>query len=231
VFLNVVINQSEETVSYRETCDPDDDEVFTQLFTNQAGCDSIHKIIPVYPSSSELPVASFYPNPVEVMLPDGIVTLNDNSQNANFFEWDFGDGSGYQTTESPLTHQYDQPGVYNIQLTVFNELGCADSINAVIIVKEDFNLYVPNAFTPDNDDYNNVFLPIVNGDFDIYSYRLLIFNRWGEVLFESNDAEIGWDGAYGGEIVATGTYIWQITLNKQSRDEPSIYRGHVTLLK
>jgi gliding motility-associated-like protein len=66
---------------------------------------------------------------------------------------------------------------------------------------------------------------------DIYGYQLLIFNRWGEILFESNDAEFGWDGTYGGNIVQDGTYIWKIRYKVIGVDKPQEIIGHVNVIR
>jgi gliding motility-associated-like protein len=91
--------------------------------------------------------------------------------------------------------------------------------------------YVPNTFTPDGNLFNQSFLPIFTAGFDPYGYNLIIFNRWGEVIFESNNAAVGWDGTYGGKICQDGTYLWQISFKELGRDKRQIIRGHVNLLR
>lgn len=75
-----------------------------------------------------------------------------------------------------------------------NVNGCPDTAYAVIIVKEEAIYYVPNAFTPDGDEFNQAFTPIFSTGVDPYNYNMKVFNRWGEVIFESNDLSVGWDG-------------------------------------
>jgi gliding motility-associated-like protein len=91
--------------------------------------------------------------------------------------------------------------------------------------------YVPNTFTPDGDKFNNTFLPVFTSGFDPYDYKLLIFNRWGEVLFESNNAAVGWDGTYGGQMMQDGVYIYQIEFKEEFTDYRHVLRGHVNLLR
>ena len=68
--------------------------------------------------------------------------------------------------------------------------------------------------------------------FDIYDYELLIFNRWGEVIFESRNPNIGWDGKFNGKLMQDGTYVWKITIRTtESKREKKSYYGHVNLLK
>ncbi|MNE77903.1 hypothetical protein D3C80_1742600 [compost metagenome] len=81
---------------------------------------------------------------------------------------------------------------------------CIDSAWATVEVLDELIYYVPNTFTPDGDEYNNIFLPVFNNSFDKQSYTMLIFNRWGEVLFESHDLSVGWDGTYMGALCKKG---------------------------
>jgi gliding motility-associated-like protein len=123
------------------------------------------------------------------------------------------------------------PGFYPVTLVAFNEFGCSDTAALSIQLIEEPLIYVPNSFTPNFDGTNDVFLPIIGSGIDIYTYRLLIFNRWGEVIFESLNKEVGWDGTYGGKIMQDGVYIWKITYNSPDNEEEYEYVGHVTLIK
>jgi gliding motility-associated-like protein len=91
---------------------------------------------------------------------------------------------------------------------------------------------VPNAFTPDGDLYNESFLPVFTAGVDPYDYHLTIFNRWGEILFESYNLEVGWDGHFGGGgLVEDGVFIWQLEFGEKISDKKQTHRGHVTVLK
>ncbi|MBL7942451.1 MAG: gliding motility-associated C-terminal domain-containing protein [Flavobacteriales bacterium] len=93
-------------------------------------------------------------------------------------------------------------------------------------------VWVPNAFTPDNDGRNDYFLPIVNGA-DPEDYKLLIFDRWGIEIFESEKIDEAWIGdVLGGDYYAQdGVYIWRIELKKLSDGEEKVFTGHVTLIR
>ena len=94
--------------------------------------------------------------------------------------------------------------------------------------------YVPNSFTPNVDGTNETFKPIITSGFYKGSDNLKIFNRWGEVVFESFDPDIGWDGTYGvGKYypVQDGTYTWKITLRLLQNEDANVYVGHVNVLK
>ena len=93
----------------------------------------------------------------------------------------------------------------------------------------------PNTFTPDDDNFNQTFQPIFTSGFDPYDYTLLIFNRWGEIIFESHDAKVGWNGSYGSggeiEMVQDGVYTWKIEFKVTRNDERKVAIGHVNILR
>jgi gliding motility-associated-like protein len=145
--------------------------------------------------------------------------------------WNFGDSSGGSTNSNP-THTFpEETGSYYVTLVVSNINGCVDSISQLIIVENEVVYYVPNTFTPDGDLFNETFKPIFTSGFDIYQFHLTIFNRWGEIIFESFNSDIGWDGTYGGNICPDGVYIWQITYKEVGRDKRNEIRGHLNLLR
>jgi gliding motility-associated-like protein len=92
-------------------------------------------------------------------------------------------------------------------------------------------IHVPNTFTPDDDEYNPVFVPVLPEGIEVEDYTLYIFNRWGEILFESHDYQIGWDGSYHGETAKEGVYTWMIQLVGGPRREHLRFEGHVNLLR
>ena len=98
---------------------------------------------------------------------------------------------------------------------------------------EDVLYFVPNSFTPDGDDYNQTFKPVFTTGFDPYAYGLYIFDRWGEMIFESHDASVGWSGTYGvgNEIVQDGTYVWVIEFKATQSGQRKKINGHVNVLR
>ena len=155
----------------------------------------------------------FTPNPYEISSIDPTVFFSNGSLGADDYHWSFGDGTTSTVTNPNHTYPADQAGEYEVQLIAYSPAGCTDTARAVITVIEDIIFYVPNTFTPDNDDFNEVFQPIFTSGFDPFDFHLMIFNRWGEVVFESYDASVGWDGTYSVEsdrIVRDGTYVWKI---------------------
>ena len=100
-----------------------------------------------------------------------------------------------------------------------------------IYIKDELIFYVPNTFTPDGNKINATFQPVFSTGFDPYNYTLIIFNRWGELIFESHNSEIGWDGTYGDELMQDGTYTWKITyLIKETLEKKEIF-GHVNIMR
>ena len=92
--------------------------------------------------------------------------------------------------------------------------------------------YIPNTFTPDGDSFNEEFKPQFTAGLDIYDYHMMIFNRWGELVFESYDANFGWDGSFGGMgLVEDGVYIYKIEFGDTMSDKRHYVDGHITVLK
>lgn len=195
------------------------------------GC-SYSTNIPNYICVLEPPIAAFSANPTYLTSVSTESHFTNESIGANFYSWDFGDGSG--STETDPIHKFPDPTEeYTITLTAYSAEGCLDTAMLTIRVEETVLFYVPNAFTPDKDQYNEVFKPIFSTGFDPFNYKLLIFNRWGEVLFESNDPDVGWSGKYGinGNIVKEGVYVWKIIFKRKADGGEEMHVGHVSLLK
>lgn len=153
--------------------------------------------------------------------------FTDLSQNATTWNWDFGDGST-STLQHPK-HTYQQTGIYTVKLVTTNSGMCIDSIIKIVEVKPEFTFYVPNAFTPNGDDLNDVF----NGKgSEIIEFEMLIFDRWGNQIFKTIDLNEGWNGrANGGsDIAQKDVYVYQIRLRDFS-GKPHFYNGHVSLVR
>jgi gliding motility-associated-like protein len=178
-----------------------------------------------------VPEALFSYAPQEITIDNPIVEFTNSSINASTYEWDFDDDSPLSIVEHPL-HQFpEEPGEYLITLWAYNGV-CVDSIQQLIEVKDVLIFYVPNVMTPDGDQFNESFQPVFTSGFDPFNFHMTIFNRWGEVIFESFDATKGWNGHYGdGGLVDDGVYIWQIEFKETMSDKRHKHRGHVTVLK
>lgn len=182
----------------------------------------------VYPN----PIADFSMTPTDLETSNTFVNFFNNSYGAVDYYWDFSDGSFGSSAENP-THVFpdEEAAYYEVFLIALNSDGCRDTTSRTVHVGEDLIYYVPNAFSPDGDEFNNVFKPVLTTGFDVNSYHLWIYNRWGELIFESLNYEEGWDGTYHNEKLLDGTYIWKIKVKHKSNDKKTELEGHVTLLK
>jgi gliding motility-associated-like protein len=180
------------------------------------------KIIEVH----SLPVINFEPVPKNIYIPDDALRCYNYTSGGDTYVWNFGDGG--TSTEFNATHTYSDTGSYDITLIVTTKNQCVDTLtipNAVLVLNTS-QIKFPSGFTPNpngssggrynRSDYSNdVFYPIVIvGDID--NYKMQIFNRWGVLLFESNDINIGWDGYYKGKLMMEDVYIYRVTGNYNS---------------
>jgi subtilisin-like proprotein convertase family protein len=184
----------------------------------------------------DYPIASFTPSSNELSTLNTEVYFDNTTTGASTYSWTFGVDDDGSTVENPIyTFPNDVTGQYEVILIATSPLGCTDTATTIIQVYEELLFYVPNTFTPDIDIHNPVFLPIFTSGFDPYNYNLMIFNRWGEVIFESNDPEVGWNGSYGNngeiEMVQDGVYTWKIEFKVTRNDERKRVVGHVNLIR
>lgn len=192
------------------------------------GAATISNYIMVYEQAE----AAFSFSPQIIDIDDTEVEFNNQSQNADTYQWDFGDTTPYVYLVNP-THIYPiAPNQYLVTLIATNSGMCPDTAQQLVTIQDVIIFYVPNVFTPDHDEFNEGFHPVFTSGFDPYDYHLTIFNRWGEIIFESYNAEYGWDGTYSNQgLVEDGVYIWQIEFKENMSDKRHTHRGHVTVLK
>lgn len=178
----------------------------TLIVQSDAGCeDSISKNLQIY----HLPKAEFeyYPYSASTLNPEIIFT--NKSVDAIPLLWDFGDGRD-TTIENPI-HVFSNPGIYEVMLTVLDTNNCMDSISHSITVYYDFLLYVPNSFSPNKDGKNEVFIPKGLRMAKYKSYTFVVYDRWGEEVFKTNDVGDGWSG----ENAIAGKYAWVIIIEDE----------------
>lgn len=176
------------------------------------------------------PEADFVYNPANPDVNNPTVEFDNTSIGGTYYTWNFGVYASSSEKNPTITFP-SNPETYPVQLVAINEYGCTDTATSVVVVDDVTLFYIPNAFTPDGDAHNQTFKPIMTSGFDPYDYNLKIFNRWGEIIFESNNAQVGWDGTFQGQLVQDGTYIWQIEFKESMSDKRRNYSGHVNLLK
>ncbi len=204
--------------------------IYTVTGTNIFGCSSTAIAnVTVF----DLPIADFTILDLNLTTVTPGTGFDNLSTGAVAYEWSFGDGSGISNDFEPY-HEFptSEPGSYEIILTAFSADGCIAERVKYVYVTPDYTIYVPNTFTPDRNGVNEIFKPVLEG-FDENDYTLYIFNRWGELVFESHDMEFGWDGSYSqlNEDVQDGVFTWKIEAGIKHSSDSKIFVGHVSILK
>jgi gliding motility-associated-like protein len=200
---------------------------------NAYGCKSnqtIEHLIQVFPK----PTAAFIPNPNTVSIINPVIQFNNISELNATNHWSFDDGDS-SLLVSPI-HKFPEVGSYLVQLLVTSDKGCVDTAVYSVMIRDEFTVYVPNAITIDQDGKNEVFF--INGtNISDKNFLLNIYDRWGEIIYQTNKfnpdnpAQYGWDGrAKGGDYVPVGTYTWLvhfIDMNGVSHEKT----GSVTVIR
>lgn len=178
------------------------------------------------------PSAFFTASPTELENSTETVTFTNGTSGASTFNWNFGDSTS--STDLSPTHVYENiSGNFNIVLTASTPLGCSDSYSVVINYVDNTVFYIPNSFTPDADEFNQTWGPVFTKGFDPYNFELYIYNRWGEVIWESHDAKARWGGDFGkkGTDVPAGVYTFKIRYKPTSTDEKVTVKGNINLIR
>ncbi|MEN9699631.1 MAG: hypothetical protein RLZZ301_829 [Bacteroidota bacterium] len=199
--------------------------------SNQYGCiDTAQSTVTVYPS----PIATIVADPLVLTSDNPTVNFSNVSSNAAVSVWNFDDGSSSSET-SEASFDYTFPFVedqdYTVSLIVTSPEGCIDQTQVLIQIKGGTIYYVPNAFTPDGDELNNVFTPVFTSGFDPLTYHFEIYNRWGELVFESADPKAGWDGNMNYIDAPDGVYSYKINFTTSGKMEAQHIEGHVVLMR
>lgn len=185
----------------------------TNSTSGQSAMITKEMIIEAYPR----PVAQFETKPEVINVPGGIIYTSNRSFRATSFLWDFGDGN--TSSETQPQHTYTTEGEYTIKLIAFNQYNCTDTTtvdNAVKAIKGG-QVLIPNAFSPNTSGStgnspgagkNDVFMPLMRG---VTEFELLIFNRWGTLMFQTRDQQYGWDGYFQGKLCPQDVYVYKLT--------------------
>jgi len=172
-----------------------------------------------------LPVADFTYSPKVTNLFNGRIEFTDLSQYAVSWLWDLGDGAT-TITQSPV-HYYNEIGEYKIKLTVTNIAGCVDQYEQVVVINP---FYIPNAFTPNADGINDYFFD-AGYVLDVNSYKINIFNRWGQRVYEGDNYNNFWNGYdKSGNKSPEGVYVYTIAVTTKGGKEHK-FQGTVTLVR
>jgi gliding motility-associated-like protein len=174
-----------------------------------------------------VPQAGFSVSPAEFFIDEPLISLINTANLYETGEYIFGTGEIYDISTMSYNFNVPDSGNYMITQIVYTETGCVDTATAWVHVNLAPTLYVPNAFTPDQDGENDEWIPVASG---FKSITVRIFNRWGEVVFETNDLTNKWDGTYFGLPCQVGVYTWSI-YGRDENDELIIKHGHVSLVR
>jgi gliding motility-associated-like protein len=174
------------------------------------------------------PVAAFDATPTITTIDNPIVVFQDQSSNVDTWQWNFDDGN--TSIQNNPTNIYTAMGDYLVTLIVSNNAGCSDTTQKTIQITDEFTFYAPNAFSPNGDAHNELFMPSGKG-WSRDGFELLIFNRWGEEIFASSDLKKAWDGKDANQnFVVQGVYIWKVKL-QDTTGKTHTYKGAVTLIQ
>ncbi len=195
--------------------------------TSDSGCVSIlskNNYITVYPK----PDAVFTVQPQTASITNPVVSFTNLSVGADYWNWNFS-GADTSSLYNPAPHTYADTGIYTITLITSTQFNCLDTAYQTVIIEPDFLFYIPNAFTPDGDGINDSFTG--KGIF-IKDFEMRIFDRWGNLIFFSNDIRKPWDGKanHGSEIAQRDVYIYSFKVT-DFKSVKHIYKGVVTLVR
>jgi len=204
----------------------------TMTVTSNEGCSDVVTMpafITVYPT----PVAAFTFDPLNTTEFDPEINFYNQSLLGNTYDWNFGEIVSLQNTSVDVNpmHAYQGPGLYNVFLEVTSVDGCIDTVSHTVYIEPEFAIYVPNAFSPNVDGRNEFFFPQGIG-IDEERYNMYIYDRWGELIFETNNLNKGWDGTGKGKstTVQEDTYIWKISAYDLKNTKHNL-TGHVTVVR
>jgi gliding motility-associated-like protein len=149
---------------------------------------------------------------------------------SGLFDWVV---EGDTIQDNSLPYVWNNVGFYTISVsqTVNGCVSNEEQANIAIQECPQELIYIPNTFTPDGDAFNNIWLPIFTDGFDVYDYNLLVFNRWGETIFESYNHTVGWDGTYNNKMCFDGIYVWRIMYGSEYDDSRKMITGHLTIMR
>ncbi|MBL4651301.1 MAG: gliding motility-associated C-terminal domain-containing protein, partial [Flavobacteriales bacterium] len=195
---------------------------------------AIQEYIDIYP----IPIASFTVDPGSTTLLDPYLEVNASTSIGvdSLYSWDFNDPFNIASAYGMFaSHSYSDTGTYRIALDVVNVHGCHDYDTLEFVVKPDFAIYAPNAFTPDDDGTNDGF-KLFGVGVDEDNFELSIYDRWGELIFYTQDFNAVWDGYVKGtdKLAPNDVYIWKAFVKpftSSDSAEPKEFIGSVTVVR
>ncbi|TND08519.1 MAG: PKD domain-containing protein [Bacteroidetes bacterium] len=198
--------------------------------TDGNGCTgsiTMPNLITVHP----LPVAGFMASPIETTILSPNITFTPTCQNCDSTVYFMGNPDSIVITNNQFTYTFTDSGTFVITQVVYTQYGCTDQTDIVVIIKPDFIIYVPNAFSPNGDGVNEVFMPVGEG-IDPENFNMWIYDRWGNMIYNTNDLYKGWNGKVQGqpEISQIDAYVWKIQCKDRAGNKHT-YIGHLSMIK
>jgi gliding motility-associated-like protein len=193
------------------------------------GC-RVERYFPDWITIKEGPDADFDFEPENPTINQSTVAFFDRSTDAVSWQWQFGDGA-VVFNQNPV-HTYQDTGLYEIELVVSHPNSCRDTMIRTIDIEPKITFFMPNAFTPNGDGNNDDFKGKGTFTRAMRNFSLSIWNRWGGLIFETNDPDEGWNGRKNnvGDLLPQGVYIYQLQYTGP-RGEVIREKGFATLVK
>jgi gliding motility-associated-like protein len=194
------------------------------MVTSAHGCKDTFALpaaVQVYPSPQA--GLKITPSDTSIFYPD--ISAQDQSSGAISCFVDWGDGT---VNDCNSKHSYSKPGTYKVMQVVENASGCYDTAYSDVLIRPEFVFWMPNAFTPNGNDINDIFKPKLIG---VHDYNFLIFDRWGEKIFETHNSEDGWNGFFKGKLCSNDVYVYKIFFRDDVKNDFHQYIGRVTLVR
>lgn len=200
------------------------------VVTNNEGC--VDSVTYVNLISHPIPSAEFGWNPNPIRMFNTQAQFVNQSQDGYSYVWNFqGATPAYSTLENPTVLFPDgEVANYTVTLISATDFGCTDTMTKIVPVLPEVLIYAPNSFTPDGDEFNQTWRVFMEG-IDLNNFDLFVYNRWGQVVFETHDISYSWDGTYQGQIVPAGAYVWKIKAKDIINDGMYEYTGTVNIIR
>ena len=205
-------------------------DTITYTYTQSACVFDTTTTIVVYPQpilDSIVPYNPYY----EICDGDStVVTFTAVADIPGYNEWTM---LGTQYMTDNYTIAFDNEGMFTLSVVHYSN-GCVSNPQQTVITVElcpSELFYIPNSFTPDGNEHNQTFLPIITSGIDLYSYHMTIYNRWGGVIWETFDSKVGWDGTYNNVLCPDGSYTWILEFKVIDTDEKKQYHGNLTIFR
>ena len=198
--------------------------------TSEHGCTNtieMPNIIETFPQ----PEADFDLTPTETSIYLPTVEFTDQSLGADAYYWNFGDGNT-SGIANPV-HNYTAPGVWNITLTIYNQWGCSSMAQKSVNITNEFQVFIPTAFTPDGDGLNDAFKPVMAGKSFIRKYDFVVVDKWGAPIFKTDNPDEAWYGNVNGgdHYVEPGIYNYRVILEFDDNAETQVLAGTVVMIR